>query len=73
MVVARVVTRAALPGFTTLGTVCACIKRKQVRNQQERTMPAEFLWPSEVLVLDNSELYQEPEAKQKNVKLRWSI
>ena len=38
--VTRVVTRAVLPGSTTLGTVCWCLKKKQVSNQQVRTMPA---------------------------------
>ena len=35
-------------------------------------MPAKFFWLSKVLVLDISELEQEPEAK-KSVKLRWSM
>ena len=38
--VTRVVTRAVLPGSTTLGTVCWCLKKKQVSNQQVRMMPA---------------------------------
>ena len=65
MAVTRAVTRAVLPGFTTLDNVCGCIKREQVSNQQVRMMPAKFLWPWEVLVLDISELEQDPEAKKK--------
>ena len=37
-----------------------------------RMMPAKFLLPQEVLVLDISELDQEPET-EKSVKLRWSM
>ena len=72
MAVTTAVTRAILPGCTTLGTVCGCIKRKQAGNQQMRMMPAKFLLPQEVLVLDISELDQEPET-EKSVKLRWSM
>ena len=62
--VTRAVTRAVLPGFTTLGIVSGCIKRIQVGNQQVRMMPVKFLWPWEVLELDIPELDQEPQEKK---------
>ena len=61
--VTRAVTKAVLPGFTTPGTVCWCIKRKHVSNQQVRMMLANFLWPWKVLELDIPEIDQEPEAE----------
>ena len=64
MAVTSAVTRAVLPGFTTLDTVYACVKRKQVSNQQVRMMPAKFPWPWEVLESDIPGLDQEPEAKK---------
>ena len=47
--VTRAITRAVLPGFNTLGTMCECIKRKQASNQQVGMMSAKLLWPWEVL------------------------
>ena len=58
------VTRAVLPGSTTIDTVCWYIKKKQVSNQQVRIMSANFLHPWDVLELDipEPELDQEPQA-----------
>ena len=64
MAVTRAVTRAILPRSTTLGTVCGCIKRKQVSNQPVRMMPAKFLWAWEVLV-DIPQFDQAPQAKNR--------
>ena len=36
--VTRAATIPVLPGFTTSGTVCGCIKRNQVSNQKVRMM-----------------------------------